>query len=933
MRPSVLRLGRVSVLELRTELRAPLRPPPSTGCELVLSPTPSGLVVHFGERSSPVEGARSRDADLVEQLDARGLPRVAWLVQSFAGPGARLHLMAQVHEFATSFAWAGPTSLGVDELIVEELERRHGLRGLDQVLAWLQACMLLPPAPGGEFPRVVLSGRPGQDAGAAFRIHGEGHACDLRVDEREGLKLIRVVADSHRQRDPALLHLGIGELRFCDASVAARAGGEARALLDALVADADSYLGLWRSYNALECQIVLARARSLGALAYTKVERRSHGGYRFTLSEPLERGALASSRSIELEAGTELPPALRGGEILERGKASRPFTAKLEGVFGDRVELARPRDLELEPPPAGLLFLSLHGERVRLERQREAWEAIAACETPMPQLGLLLEGKAVHTRRLRAIQPQSRATRAVLPAPNLRQHEALRVALETPDIALIHGPPGTGKTRVIATLQARLAELDEPLTLDSFAGNSLLTSFQHAAVETVASATQVLGLPAIKVGRRSDDEQHHDGVERWRRDTAKTVRERRPPRADSSLGQALKRARQRVVAVLAAPASAVELTQVAAELAELAAPWLSNELALALAELAAPAPAVVSNSPAREAARSRAEALPVDEKSFFAARGPYVAYCLLRELEELAAFELEDAEREVLGLAADCQPTSPDLERLCSDLEGLRGRLLERLSPESSTASRDEPRARCEPVFCAVVDALHERLRDTPPGVDDALDSWLDALDNDPEGVRDALSHYTMVLAATCQHAASTQLDRVKTETAHPRAFRTVVVDEAARANPLDLMIPMARAQRRIVLVGDHRQLPHMLEPDVERELGDAESETRAQLGVSLFERLFHELSARQARDGIQRVVSLDTQYRMHPALGDLVSRSFYASEGVELRSPRAADEFAHAVELSDGEQLSGARGRVDRSAPLLRWGAAHRQQEPSAQV
>ena len=32
-----------------------------------------------------------------------------------------------------------------------------------------------------------------------------------------------------------------------------------------------------------------------------------------------------------------------------------------------------------------------------------------------------------------------------------------------------------------------------------------------------------------------------------------------------------------------------------------------------------------------------------------------------------------------------------------------------------------------------------------------------------------------------------------------------------------NLFIPMSMAQRRVVLVGDHRQLPHLLEPDVER--------------------------------------------------------------------------------------------------------------------
>lgn len=57
--------------------------------------------------------------------------------------------------------------------------------------------------------------------------------------------------------------------------------------------------------------------------------------------------------------------------------------------------------------------------------------------------------------------------------------------------------------------------------------------------------------------------------------------------------------------------------------------------------------------------------------------------------------------------------------------------------------------------------------------------------------------------------------------------FESVIIDEAARANPLDLFIPMAKAERRIILVGDHRQLPHILEDDVEKELTKSTFDTQ----------------------------------------------------------------------------------------------------------
>jgi superfamily I DNA and/or RNA helicase len=131
--------------------------------------------------------------------------------------------------------------------------------------------------------------------------------------------------------------------------------------------------------------------------------------------------------------------------------------------------------------------------------------------------------------------------------------------------------------------------------------------------------------------------------------------------------------------------------------------------------------------------------------------------------------------------------------------------------------------------------------------------------------------------------------------------FETVIVDEAARSNPLDLFIPMSMARRRVVLVGDQRQLPHMLEPDVERELaaavakGDIASEAQAAVKLSLFERMQGLLRTLQDQDGNPRLVTLDTQFRMHPVLGDFVSRMFYERWGDgQVLSGGSAEDFAH---------------------------------------
>ncbi|HCE3365252.1 AAA domain-containing protein [Vibrio owensii] len=96
-------------------------------------------------------------------------------------------------------------------------------------------------------------------------------------------------------------------------------------------------------------------------------------------------------------------------------------------------------------------------------------------------------------------------------------------------------------------------------------------------------------------------------------------------------------------------------------------------------------------------------------------------------------------------------------------------------------------------------------------------------------------------------------------------AFDLVLIDEAGRATFSELAIAMQCA-KRIMLVGDHKQLKATYSPQQIREVC-------RQLGISKedairsdFERAFH----------VNNGVMLDTQYRMAPPIGDMISHCFY---------------------------------------------------------
>ena len=133
-----------------------------------------------------------------------------------------------------------------------------------------------------------------------------------------------------------------------------------------------------------------------------------------------------------------------------------------------------------------------------------------------------------------------------------------------------------------------------------------------------------------------------------------------------------------------------------------------------------------------------------------------------------------------------------------------------------------------------------------------------------------------------------------------------MIVDEAARVSPRDLMIALAQG-RRIVLVGDHRQLPHIIDEEVaaQMEKGDASTVDELEwLKKSMFEYLFSErIPVLEKRDNIVRHVTLNVQYRMHPLLGDFISQNFYERFDTleRVQSGLGAELFNHDLPDTDG--------------------------------
>lgn len=128
------------------------------------------------------------------------------------------------------------------------------------------------------------------------------------------------------------------------------------------------------------------------------------------------------------------------------------------------------------------------------------------------------------------------------------------------------------------------------------------------------------------------------------------------------------------------------------------------------------------------------------------------------------------------------------------------------------------------------------------------------------------------VIGATCAYVGAREL--------RDRRFDWVIIDEAGKATAPEVLIPLVRG-RRAVLVGDERQLPPMVDDKISAEWAEQQSIKLEDLEESLFETLV--MHAKHERPEAIRVLSI--QQRMHPAIGQLVSEVFYDGElknGVE---------------------------------------------------
>jgi DNA polymerase III delta prime subunit len=169
------------------------------------------------------------------------------------------------------------------------------------------------------------------------------------------------------------------------------------------------------------------------------------------------------------------------------------------------------------------------------------------------------------------------------------------------------------------------------------------------------------------------------------------------------------------------------------------------------------------------------------------------------------------------------------------------------------------------------------------------VQDWIEKLRQPTEADSDDLRRIYLdnanVVGITCVQAAN------KGFSEEFKSFDVVIIDEVSKCTPPELLIPALKG-KKLVMVGDHRQLPPMLDTSTLEEVAQTIGNTRDELQFleeSLFKSQFE-----SADESIKQM--LTTQYRMHPFIMGAINQ-FYDGK---LESGILEPETKRAHHLAD---------------------------------
>lgn len=533
------------------------------------------------------------------------------------------------------------------------------------------------------------------------------------------------------------------------------------------------------------------------------------------------------------------------------------------------------------------------------DRRTKAFERISSKENPMPNLIDILNGHITKELLLKKTLPDLPGYTRNLEKffngfePSTNQLNCLKYAVNTPDIMLIQGPPGTGKTTIIQAISQRLADLSP--TSDSM--SILISSYQHDAVDNVISKTEISGVPILKIGKKNF-----------------SVRKQRFSYLNPSVSTWINKRNVELSMLhknIDLKSPIVEFRKLYAEftnvrsipltikiLEKIVANFDVHTFKKEITEIIDQFKYMEDNSYRKiteEKLLMRIRRIPYTE-TIYSDNGSTELILAIKSLKRTKDTFFDSYIAEMTEMYDSNKINFPRLEEI-------RKIILLRIVPKKQVFIDANDHLKIINIMKELSNHMEISLKDNKDSCELLIQQYMETIDKNPIKVQRSLLEYTTAIASTNQQALSNTMLRFKNppHIKQQPVFSNVIVDEVARSNPADLIIPMSQAESKIILVGDQRQLPHSLDSFIVDSLMTNEDfalddylDLLNIYKISTFEYLMPIAHALEKHDSKIRVITLDTQYRMVPVLGTFVSDNFYAPFGEALKNGRPKEDFCH---------------------------------------
>lgn len=521
---------------------------------------------------------------------------------------------------------------------------------------------------------------------------------------------------------------------------------------------------------------------------------------------------------------------------------------------------------------SGEISVSMRSAEVALERQKKALKSIQYKENANPEISEIIFNPSIATSKSNLILTKNDCKSGEIDESKLY---SLEKALSSDNIFLLQGPPGTGKTSFISELVYQILNGN-----DKYRGNPdakiLIASQSHVAVDHALAKIKKL-IPELKMIRvgildKLAESSREYTLDIFCKEWTKKVIE--------NCKEALLKYKQEIgidESLQEKNAIITEIESITQEISDLRDELDDVKTELEKINVLDAKWQFVNDKIASMKQMVSIKAAGITEE--------YLLHIIDDFTDSLSG--LNDKLASVIDESIELSEQKMALEERTSMINrelDAKGQEVYEWKELLGVSSQDEYLKAKEDIQSALKENKNKYA--VYSKVESLCKEWQNRVKQGDGLLQESLADATLV-GATCLGIASLSA-------AIGFDFDWVIVDEAGKATPLEILVPICLG-KKIILVGDHKQLP----PIVDEALLNLQNKekiniSKKDLELSLFEYLEQSLS-----DECKSI--LNEQYRMNPIIGNLISELFYENK---LKSRTSKEEKTISLKLYDCKPL-----------------------------